>query len=184
MSILAVILEVAGLNNKNEDLALILSSWAIQLEILTSDLEADVQILRSVAIQPEIFNNEEKDDLVNELVASTERLCAGYCYIIKYVRSYILFLQGNSSLPPVWEAKLMLFKHSSFLTKAICYSSMGGDKASTRWWLRELDLLCTYLGVCGERGLLPNKTDCNMLTFREVIRAVVGAGQDLGVPPL
>ena len=184
MSILAVILEVAGLSNKKDDVATIMNSWVIQIDILVSDLEADVQILRSIAVQPEIFNNEEKDDLVNELVASTQRLCAGYRYIVKYVRSYIMFLQGNSSLPPVWDAKAMLFKHSSLLTKVTCYSSLGGDKAPVRWWLRELDLLCNYLMVCGERGLLPNKTDCNMLSFREVVRMVEGAGLDLGVPPL
>ena len=180
MSVLSVIMEVVGVSSDKEVVATVLASWATQLGLVVQDLEADAQVLRSISLEPEVSNNEEREDCVNELLASTQRLNTGYCYVIKYVTTYVAFLQGKNSLPPIWEENLHSFKHSSLLTKVVNYSSLGGDKTGTRWKLRELDLLSTYLGICKERGYLPNREDCNMNSFRGAIRTDSGKSWDLG----
>ena len=180
MSILSAIMEIVGMSSDKEVVAAVLTSWITQLGAVSDDLDADTQILRAISLEPEVSNNEEREDCVNELLASTQRLSTGYCYITKYVKAYVVFLQGKSSLPPVWEEGVLLFQHSSMLTKIVNYSTLGGDKVSTRWKLRELDLLSTYLGICKERGYLPNKEDCNMNSFKAAIRTESGKCWDLG----
>ena len=134
-----------------------------------------IQALKSVSSN---LKQGAKDAIGSALISANTHYAAKS--IDKYVKAYVVFLQGKSSLPPVWEEGVLLFQHSSMLTKIVNYSTLGGDKVSTRWKLRELDLLSTYLGICKERGYLPNKEDCNMNSFKAAIRTESGKCWDLG----